>query len=132
MIRLVGDPILTQVIRVFMCDLIAWLIEFSQVAKTVRIPPTPAVLAASRELESALVAFRREKGFGRAIAAPQIGLSMRMVAATIAGRTFTLLNPLLFGFSGAESEFLNLSKALYCLYYSLVSQRRNLRYLMIA
>ena len=77
-IRLVGDPILSSASRPV-------------------DPLSPSVIKARGELHAVLEAFRREKGFGRAIAAPQIGHSMRMVALNMGPeRIYTMHNPELF------------------------------------
>lgn len=44
-------------------------------------------------LHAALQAFRAAHGFGRAIAAPQIGLPRRVVALCLEGRSFAVVNP---------------------------------------
>ena len=44
-------------------------------------------------LSEALQAFRAQHGFGRAIAAPQIGVPRRMVALCVEGRTLAVANP---------------------------------------
>lgn len=55
---------------------------------------TEAALALDcRRLHATLADFRRSAGFGRAIAAPQIGVSRRMVALHLEDRPFTMLNP---------------------------------------
>jgi peptide deformylase len=55
---------------------------------------SPETVQARRELHAALAAFRAQQGFGRAIAAPQIGHSIRMIALNL-GYTFTMHNPVL-------------------------------------
>lgn len=49
--------------------------------------------AAERRLHATLAAFRAEHGFGRAIAAPQIGVPMRFVALHLDGAPSTIVNP---------------------------------------
>jgi peptide deformylase len=44
-------------------------------------------------LHATLVAFRAEHGFGRAIAAPQIGSALRFIAVDLGGEPFTMINP---------------------------------------
>lgn len=44
-------------------------------------------------LHAMLAAFRAEYGFGRAIAAPQIGILKRFIAVDLGGGPFTLVNP---------------------------------------
>jgi peptide deformylase len=45
------------------------------------------------ELAKALDAFRKQHGFGRAIAAPQIGIAQRFVAVNLGRGTFFVVNP---------------------------------------
>jgi len=76
-VRMVGDPVLH------------------------RISPeidtrSSAVVDARRQLHEVLDAFRRSHGFGRAIAAPQIGCSMRMIALNLGKGPFTMHNPRFF------------------------------------
>ena len=51
-------------------------------------------------LQSALQRFREQHGFGRAIAAPQIGFSLRMIALNLTGSPFTMINPIITEKSG--------------------------------
>lgn len=46
-----------------------------------------------RRLHATLAAFRAEYGFGRAIAAPQIGIDRRFIAVDLGAGPFTLINP---------------------------------------
>ncbi len=46
-----------------------------------------------RRLMNALERFRSEHGFGRAIAAPQIGIPLRMIAMNLGQGSFLLVNP---------------------------------------
>ncbi len=48
---------------------------------------------AVRSTHAALQAFRARHGFGRAIAAPQTGANMRLIACHLNGGSFTLFNP---------------------------------------
>jgi peptide deformylase len=50
-------------------------------------------------LKRALEIFRAEHGFGRAIAAPQIGILQRMIAMNLGDGPFLLVNPALTGHS---------------------------------
>jgi peptide deformylase len=61
----------------------------------------PAVVRARNELHAALADFRRRAGFGRAMAAPQVGHALRMVALHLGGgrAPFTMHNPELTDFS---------------------------------
>jgi peptide deformylase len=53
----------------------------------------------ARRLFLALRQFRADHGFGRAVAAPQIGISLRMIAMDLGEGAFLLVNPELSGFS---------------------------------
>ena len=44
-------------------------------------------------LQDMLVAFRRQHGFGRAIAAPQIGINKRLIAMNLGQGPFSVINP---------------------------------------
>ena len=55
--------------------------------------PDPDVGRELEALHAALSAFRRRTGFGRAIAAPQIGIRKRMIAMDLGARPLTLINP---------------------------------------
>jgi peptide deformylase len=44
-------------------------------------------------LHATLDAFRTEHGFGRAISAPQIGVTLRFIAVNLGNGPFTLINP---------------------------------------
>lgn len=47
----------------------------------------------AKDLEDTLDAFREENGFGRAIAAPQIGASVRIVTMKLDGEVTVFVNP---------------------------------------
>lgn len=53
----------------------------------------PVFRAEARRLKDALDAFRAERGFGRGIAAPQIGIPKRFVAINLGAGTRCLVNP---------------------------------------
>jgi peptide deformylase len=53
----------------------------------------PAFRAEAARLKVALDAFRAERGFGRGIAAPQIGIARRLVAINLGEGTRCLVNP---------------------------------------
>ena len=53
----------------------------------------PALKDEMRDLKEALERFRREHGFGRGIAAPQIGIPKRMIALNLGQGTFVIANP---------------------------------------
>ena len=55
--------------------------------------------AGARRLVRALEQFRAEHGFGRAISAPQIGISLRMIAMNLGKGSFLVVNPELSGLS---------------------------------
>ena len=52
-----------------------------------------ALRAEKQDLKEALERFRREHGFGRGIAAPQIGIAKRMIALNLGKGTFVIANP---------------------------------------
>jgi len=58
-------------------------------------PGAPAVRAEVARLKAALEEFRRERGFGRGIAAPQIGSPIQLVALNLGVGPLALLNPVL-------------------------------------
>ncbi|MDR3672387.1 MAG: peptide deformylase [Holophaga sp.] len=53
----------------------------------------PAFRAENAELQDVLEAFRKEHGFGRGVAAPQIGVSKRFIALNLGQGPFSLINP---------------------------------------
>src|SRR6266566_3853786 len=53
----------------------------------------PAFVSNQRRLHATLAAFRRANGFGRAISAPQIGVSQRFVALNLGDGPRLLVNP---------------------------------------
>jgi peptide deformylase len=53
----------------------------------------PEFLAENARLQAALEAFRREHGFGRGVAAPQLGIPRRLIALNLGQGTFSLVNP---------------------------------------
>lgn len=55
----------------------------------------PALAEERRRLHATLAAFRAEYGFGRAIAAPQIGILKRFIAVDLGSGPFTLVNPVI-------------------------------------
>ena len=55
----------------------------------------PAFQAENRRLQAALDAFRAERGFGRGIAAPQIGIPKRFVSVNLGTGTRSLINPVI-------------------------------------
>ncbi|WP_081079216.1 aminotransferase class IV [Burkholderia cepacia] len=63
------------------------------VARPVGDVTDPAVREAAGALRAALRAFRDEHGFGRAVAAPQIGAGQRMIALALDGWPDVIVNP---------------------------------------
>lgn len=63
------------------------------VARPVGNVAAPAVREAAAALGAALRAFRDEHGFGRAVAAPQIGIGQRMIALALDGWPDVIVNP---------------------------------------
>ena len=65
--------------------------RLEQVCESVHFPD-PLLLGEVQALQEALLAFRREHGFGRAIAAPQLGFLKRFIALNLNGQCFTVVN----------------------------------------
>lgn len=64
-----------------------------------RVPLSTGPTRIGRDLDAlhaALAASRRRTGFGRAIAAPQIGIGKRMIAMDLGARPLSLINPEVF------------------------------------
>ncbi len=55
----------------------------------------PQFLNESRDLKAALEEFRQRHGFGRGIAAPQLGIAKRFIALNLGAATFTVINPII-------------------------------------
>jgi threonine dehydratase/peptide deformylase len=55
--------------------------------------PDPEFAGELASLQRELADFRREHGYGRAIAAPQIGIQKRFIAFNLGATPFTLVNP---------------------------------------
>jgi peptide deformylase len=64
-----------------------------EIAEPVADVSDEAFRTESSDLSDTLAAFRREHGFGRAIAAPQIGVSRRFIAYEIDDRPGIMVNP---------------------------------------
>lgn len=62
-------------------------------ARPVDDPRDPGFVAESAVLAATLEAFRQSHGFGRAISAPQIGISKRFISINLDGNPRTLVNP---------------------------------------
>lgn len=65
------------------------------VSKLVRAFDDPVFQEENRRLKAALDAFRAERGFGRGIAAPQIGIPKRFIALNLGKGTHSLINPVI-------------------------------------
>ena len=74
-VRLIGDPVLRRP------------------AEPVADVDDEAFRAEARTLLATLEDFRRRHGFGRAIAAPQIGVSKRFIAMNLGSGPFLVVNP---------------------------------------
>ena len=55
--------------------------------------PDPSLADELTALHRELAEFQRDHGFGRAIAAPQIGIAKRVIAMNLGATPFTLINP---------------------------------------
>ena len=53
----------------------------------------PQFLKESGDLKAALEEFRQRHGFGRGIAAPQLGIAKRFIVLNLGAETFTMINP---------------------------------------
>ena len=53
----------------------------------------PAFQAENARLQATLEAFRKQHGFGRGVAAPQIGIAKRVIALNLGHGTHALINP---------------------------------------
>ena len=65
--------------------------QISQPATDISSPKTQEII---RNLSETLAQFRSENGFGRAIAAPQIGVQQRIIFTNVNG-SFALINPVI-------------------------------------
>ena len=82
----------------------------------------PAFQAESARLQATLDAFRREHGFGRGVAAPQIGIPRRFIAVNFGQGTRTLVNP---EFTWKSAETFTLWDDCMCFPWLLVRVRRH-------
>lgn len=73
-------------------------------------------------LQATLEAFRREHGFGRGVAAPQIGISKRFIAVNLGLGTHSLINP---EFTWTSPETFTLWDDCMCFPWLLVRVRRH-------
>lgn len=74
-VLLLGDPLLRQK------------------SVTINDLSNPKLKKEIKELKEALNQFRKENGFGRGIAAIQIGISKRLIALNLGKETFVIVNP---------------------------------------
>jgi peptide deformylase len=65
------------------------------VCEPVRDLADPCFHEENARLQAALEAFRAEHGFGRGIAAPQIGIAKRFIAINLGQGTHSLINPVI-------------------------------------
>ena len=65
------------------------------VCESVRDVADPRFRAENERLKAALETFRAERGFGRGIAAPQIGIPRRFISLNLGTGTHSLINPVL-------------------------------------
>src|SRR5687767_10629582 len=63
------------------------------VSRPVQDPRDPAFRREAGRLSAMLAAFRSRHGFGRAIAAPQIGVDRRLIAVDLGRGPFLMINP---------------------------------------
>ncbi len=92
------------------------------VSKLVRDFSDPAFQEENRRLKAALDAFRAEHGFGRGIAAPQIGIPKRFISVNLGRGTHSLVNPVI---TWRSEETLTLWDDCMCFPDLLVRVRRN-------
>jgi peptide deformylase len=92
------------------------------VCKAVEDPADPEFLQENDRLKAALDAFRAERGFGRGIAAPQIGIPKRFVSINLGKGTHSLLNPVI---TWRSAETFTLWDDCMCFPDLLVKVRRN-------
>jgi peptide deformylase len=64
-----------------------------QISTTVADYTDPSLVAGRTQLHQTLAAFRKRHGFGRAIAAPQMGDNRRYIALDLGAGPFTVHNP---------------------------------------
>jgi peptide deformylase len=80
-VRTIGDEVLN--------------VTCTEVAVDDILSSSPNLCVNLRQLHAALIEFRRINGFGRAIAAPQIGFPYRAVAVHLNGQQRTMFNPVI-------------------------------------
>ena len=69
--------------------------DLRKIATEVTTPFNKQLKKENEQLQKALEEFRREHGFGRAIAAPQIGIPKRFIALNLGEKTFSIFNPVI-------------------------------------
>ena len=72
------------------------LVQGNPLLETPSVPiswPDPSLADELKALHRELAGFRRDHGFGRAIAAPQIGIAKRVIAVNLGATPFNLINP---------------------------------------
>lgn len=67
--------------------------KLREISKPVAEFKAPPLVTDARALHNVLLKFREEHGFGRGIAAPQLGIMKRMIALNLNGKQTTMLNP---------------------------------------
>lgn len=67
--------------------------ELRRRSRAVRDLDSAAFRDAERRLRETLRAFRAAHGFGRAVSAPQIGVTQRLIAANLGEGAFSIVNP---------------------------------------
>jgi len=82
----------------------------------------PGFRAENARLQAALEAFRREHGFGRGVAAPQLGIPRRFIAVNLGQGTHSLINP---EFTWRSPETFTLWDDCMCFPWLLVRVRRH-------
>src|ERR1035438_9331948 len=92
------------------------------VCKPVQDVADPDFRRENARLKAALDAFRAERGFGRGIAAPQIGIPRRFIALNLGAGTHSLINP---GISWRSQETFTLWDDCMCFPELLVKVRRH-------
>lgn len=81
----------------------------------------PLILAGAARLRQTLLAFRQHHGFGRAIAAPQLGIPQRLIALQLPGWPEIIVNPHI---TWRSQETLTLWDDCMCFPWLLVKVRR--------
>lgn len=93
-----------------------------RVSQAVKSQKDPRFRTEKELLFRTLEAFRGEYGFGRAIAAPQIGISRRFIALNLGGDPFVMVNPV---FTWKSEETFTMWDDCMCFPFLLVKVRRH-------